>query len=108
MNMDLGLDLSTGMIAGIVTVGVILVILVIWAIVRGQMRKVATGTEVLKGKIAVAQTPLDPKGMVLVEGEHWAARVNSGRVEPGEEVIVTEVNGLKLVVTKKKSERRKK
>jgi membrane protein implicated in regulation of membrane protease activity len=33
--------------------------------------------------------------------------VDGGIVEPGEEVTVTEVEGLKLIVTKKKSQRRR-
>lgn len=75
---------------------------VIGAVVKGQKRRVTTGVEGLVGKVAIAKTRLDPKGMVLVEGERWAAMVDSGRVEPEEEVIVTKVEGLKLVVTKKK------
>jgi len=105
--MDWDLDIDWGLIVGVAIVVVALVGLVIWAIVRGQLRKVTTGAEALIGKVAVAQTGLNPKGTVLVEGEHWAAKVDSGKVEPEEEVIVTEIEGLKLVVTKKKTKGRK-
>jgi membrane-bound serine protease (ClpP class) len=105
--MDWDMDIDWGLIVGVAIVVAALVGLVIWAIVRGQLRKVTTGAEALVGKVAVAQTSLDPKGTVLVEGEHWTAKVNSGKVEPGEEVIVTEIEGLKLVVTKKKTKGRK-
>jgi len=105
--MDWDLDIDWGLIVGVAIVVVALIGLVIWAIVRGQLRKVTTGAEALIGKVAVAQTGLNPKGMVLVEGEHWTAKVDSGKVEPGEEVIVTEIEGLKLVVTKKKTKGRK-
>jgi membrane-bound ClpP family serine protease len=44
---------------------------------------------------------------VLVEGEHWTAIVDKGKVEPGEEVTVTKVEGLKLVVTKKIQRRKR-
>jgi membrane protein implicated in regulation of membrane protease activity len=37
-----------------------------------------------------------------VDGEHWAATVESGSVELGEEVVVRKVEGLRLIVTKKK------
>ncbi|MEE9400402.1 MAG: NfeD family protein, partial [Dehalococcoidia bacterium] len=57
--------------------------------------------EGLVGKIALAQTELDPTGMVLVEGERWTAIAEGGRIEPGEEAVVTKVEGLKLWVTKK-------
>ena len=105
--MDWDLDIGWGLIVGVAIVVAVLVGLVIWAIVRGQLRKVTTGAEALIGKVAVAQTGLNPKGTVLVEGEHWAAKVDSGKVEPEEEVIVTEIEGLKLVVTKKKTKGRK-
>ncbi len=103
----LDIDIDGGLVVGVVIVVIALCIPVIWAIVRGQRRKVTTGVEGLAGKVAEALTPLDPKGTVLVEGEHWIARIDSGRAEPGEEVIVTEVDGLKLVVTRKKTKGRK-
>jgi len=105
--LDLALDIDAGLIVGVVIVIVVSLGLIIWAVVRGQRRKVVTGVEELIGRVAEAQTVLDPKGMVLVEGERWQARLDNGKAEPGEEVIVTEVDGLKLVVTKKKAKRRK-
>jgi len=105
--MDWDMDIDWGLIVGVAIVVAVLVGLVIWAIVRGQLRKVTTGAEALIGKVAVAQTGLNPKGTVLVEGEHWTAKVDSGKVEPGEEVIVTEIEGLKLAVIKKKIKGRK-
>ena len=50
----------------------------------------------------MAETALNPKGTVLVEGEHWTAVIDNGRAEPEEEVIITRVDGLKLMVTRKK------
>jgi len=105
--LDIALDVDAGLIVGAAIILVVSLILVIWAIVRGQRRKVVTGVEELIGRVAEAQTVLDPKGMVLVEGERWQARLDSGKAEPGEEVIVTEVDGLKLIVAKKKAKRRK-
>ena len=105
--MDWNSDIDWGLVVGVAIVVAVLVGLVIWAIVLGQRRKVTTGAEALIGKVAVAQTGLNPKGTVFVEGEHWTAKLDSGKVEPGEEVIVTEIEGLKLVVTKKKTKGRK-
>jgi len=53
------------------------------------------------GKIAIAKTPLDPTGTVLTQGELWTAASEGGRVAPGEEVIITKVEELKLWVAKK-------
>jgi len=71
------------------------------AVVRSHRRRPATGKEGLVGKVAGARTVLDPKGMVFVEGELWTAVSEGGRIEPGEEVVVTRVEGLKLRVVKK-------
>jgi membrane-bound serine protease (ClpP class) len=73
----------------------------IGAIIRAHRRRPTTGKEGLIGKTATAQTTLDPTGMVLVEGELWTATSEKGKIEVGEEVTVTKVEGLKLTVTKK-------
>lgn len=85
----------------IVIVAVVFIVFVVIWVVRAHQRKVTTGKEELVGKAAVAKTELNPKGMVLVDGERWTAVVDNGRVEPEEEVIITKVDGLKLLVTKK-------
>lgn len=75
-------------------------IFVIGAIVRGQRRKTTTGGEGIVGKIAVVQTKLNPRGTVLLDGEHWTAVINDGSADRTEEVIVTKVDGLRLEVRK--------
>jgi membrane-bound ClpP family serine protease len=64
--------------------------------------KVTTGTEDLKGKTAVVKEPLNPEGTVIYQGELWNAISNSGKIQIGEEVIITGVDGLMLSVIKKK------
>ena len=71
------------------------------AVVRSQRRRSVTGKEGLMGSVAVAHTELDPTGMVFVEGELWTAKTDGDRIEPGEEVVIVKVDGLKLRVTKK-------
>jgi membrane-bound serine protease (ClpP class) len=86
----------------IIIIGLVafLAIVIIWGI-RAHRQQVLAGREDLIGKIAEVKTVMDPKGTVFVEGERWKAILEEGRVEPGEEVIITKVNGLKLRVTKK-------
>jgi len=84
------------------------VIFIIYAIVKAQRRKLSTGTEEMIGKEAVAQTTLNPKGTVLAEGELWTAIAGGDEIEPGEEVIITKVEGLKLRVAKKSKEKEEK
>ena len=77
------------------------VVLVVYWSIRAHQNKVAAGKEELVGRTAVVEIALEPKGVVLVEGERWTATVDKGRIEPEEEVIITKVEGLKLTVTKK-------
>jgi membrane-bound serine protease (ClpP class) len=100
-------EVNRGLIAGVTAGITAFAIFVIGAIIRGQRRRKATGAEGMIGEIAIAKTPLDPTGTVLAEGELWTAASEGGRVEPGEEVIINKVEGLKLWVTKKSKELRR-
>ena len=95
------LEINWWVIAIVAVVITAIFIFVVGAVIRSQRRRSIAGREGLIGKVALAQTELDPKGMVLVEGELWTARTEGGRIEPGEETVVTKVEGLKLWVTKK-------
>lgn len=70
---------------------------VVWA----HRRQAATGREELVGKKAVVKTALDPEGTVFFKGEWWNAVSDGGRLEPGDEVIITSVDGLVLHVARK-------
>ncbi|MBA7631495.1 hypothetical protein ES703_39026 [subsurface metagenome] len=74
-------------------------IAIIWGI-GAHRHQVSAGREDLVGKTAEVKIALGPKGIVFIQGERWMAVSEKGRVEPGEEVIVTKVDGLKLYVTK--------
>lgn len=80
-------------------------IFVIYAIVKSQKRKLATGKEDMVGKIAITQTILNPKGTVLAEGELWKALAEGSKIKANEEVTITKVEGLELLVTKKSREK---
>jgi membrane-bound serine protease (ClpP class) len=81
------------------------VVLVVWAVLRDQRRKLTAGVEDMIGKTAVVRTTLDPKGAVLAEGELWTAVTEGTRIEAGEEVTITKVEGLRLWVTRKHEEK---
>ena len=51
--------------------------------------------------MAVVKVALEPEGTVFFKGERWTAVSEKGRIKPGEEVIITGVDGLILRVTKK-------
>ena len=93
-------------IVGIISL-IVLVILKVYYIqdiiktFRTLFRRSVTGREGLLGKVAVAKTPLSPRGTVFLEGENWTAISEEGWVEPEEEVVVTKVGNLVLSVVKK-------
>jgi membrane-bound serine protease (ClpP class) len=84
----------------VIVIVIFLVFVVIW-VVRAHQKKVSAGKEDLVGRTAMVEAALEPKGVVLIEGERWTAIIDKGRAEPEEEVIITKVDGLKLMVTRK-------
>ncbi len=74
---------------------------IIYHAIRAHRRQPTTGREELVGKKAVVKVALEPEGTVLHQGELWTAVLDKGRAKPGEEVIITKFDGLKLYVTKK-------
>ncbi len=89
------------LIAGVVIAVTAFFIFVIASVLRTHRTRQQTGRDAMVDKVAVARTSLDPKGRVFVHGELWEATVDEGKVEPGEEVVITKVDGLRLVVTRK-------
>ena len=85
----------------IVAIIAFLIIVIIWGI-RAHRRRVSAGREELVGRIAKVKTVLSPLGTVLVEGELWTAVLDEDQALPGDEVVITKVDGLKLQVTKSK------
>ncbi len=85
----------------IIAIAIALLALVINRGIRAHRKQIAAGWEDLIGKTAVVEIALEPKGIVLIEGERWTAIIDKGQAEAGEEVIINKVEGLKLRVTKK-------
>jgi membrane-bound serine protease (ClpP class) len=74
---------------------------VIERIVRVHQKQVEAGREDLIGKTALVKKSLTPKGFVLVEGELWSAKLDTGTAGPEDEVVITKVSDLELMVTRK-------
>ncbi len=72
------------------------------SVVSVQRKRVITGRENFKGGTAVARTALAPDGVVFFEGERWQAHLDGGKAAQDEEVTITDFEGLKLFVTRKK------
>ena len=84
------------------------VALAVWRGVLVHRHRVSAGREDLVGKTARVRTALEPEGTVFIQGEHWTAVSEKGRVEPGEEVTITKVDNLVLRVTPSREKEQKK
>lgn len=90
-------------IVSITIIGLIIVVFLAVAIERtisAHRHPVASGSEELIGKKAIALSALNPKGTVLLEGEIWRAILEEGHAENGEEVVVKRREGLTLYVAR--------
>ncbi len=63
-----------------------------------QRRQPAIGLDSLVGAAGDVRQPLDPEGMVYVNGELWRAEAESGPVPAGARVVVTAQTGFRLRV----------
>lgn len=70
---------------------------------RAQRMPVLMGREALPGKTGIVETELNPRGMVQIAGELWAAEVVEGELHlPADAMVeVVSVKGLRLKVKKR-------
>ncbi|MBI4287249.1 MAG: nodulation protein NfeD [Chloroflexi bacterium] len=95
-------QINLWLVAGVAGTITAFFVFVVTAIVRTQRKPQITGRDAMVGISALVKTPLAPSGTVFTHGELWAAVLDEGTAEPGEEVIVTDIEGLRLRVRKKK------
>ena len=81
-------------VAGALAVDIVeTIVFVRWS----RRRRSFVGAEALVGRTAVVVRALAPQGQVKLDGELWLASAETW-LDPGEEVVVTEVDGLLLRV----------
>ncbi|MGI5837708.1 MAG: NfeD family protein [Chloroflexota bacterium] len=78
---------------------------VVAAVVRSHRRHPTTGMESMLGQVGKAKTPLNPAGMVLIDGALWKAVSETGEVAQDELIEVTGARGLTLVVRPRPAEK---
>jgi membrane-bound serine protease (ClpP class) len=92
-------QLNPALIAGTTAAVGLFFIFGVGAALKAQRRPIAAGREALMGKVGVVKQPLEPVGIVQVEGEQWSAESLSGeRIAEGERVHIVGMDGLKLQV----------
>jgi membrane-bound serine protease (ClpP class) len=99
--------IDTGFLAEGINIPLLLItVLVIAGIFAFILRKVidsrrrpyAAGEQTMVGSIGVVREPLDPAGMIFIDGALWQATSASGPVPVGAAVRVVQVDGLHLRV----------
>ncbi len=70
-----------------------------WLALRARRNKVLLGPQAMIGRLAIARTPLNPRGQVEVRGELWQATLQGATHLPaGAAVLVKTIDGLTLLV----------
>jgi membrane-bound serine protease (ClpP class) len=83
-----------------IAIAIFLAVAITWGI-RAHRREILAGREELIGKTAEVKTVMNPKGTILIQGELWTAILEAGRAVPGDEVVITKVDHLRVSVIKK-------
>ncbi len=66
---------------------------------RALRRKPMAGIEAIIGSKGKVVSPLAPEGLIKIHGELWRAKSTGSSIDAGEEVIVLERDGGRLIVT---------
>jgi membrane-bound serine protease (ClpP class) len=95
-------DLQPNKIVAAILIFILATLFISITIGLARLRKqtTPTGAEALIGRIAEVRTPLEPRGMVFLEGELWKAEITTGAATAGEQVAIVESEGLQLKVSK--------
>ncbi len=92
-----------------VPLGVLIAVMVSWAVLavifyrmgsQALRRKPVVGLLTMVGGKGKVVSPLDPEGVIRINGELWRAKSAVHKIDVGEEVIVQRQDGTKLIVTR--------
>ncbi len=92
------LRVNPWLIAGVTAGTAALFLFALSAGVRAQRLRVPVGVQTLVGAEGVVQVDLNPSGIVLAGSESWSAVAEDAPIRAGERVIVSGVEGVKLIV----------
>ena len=96
--------LSRSVIFSVTAVSTLFFAFIITLGLRAQRSRPVSGASVLLGKAAQTMEPLNPTGHVRVMGETWNATSLEGNIDENEKVIIKEIKGLTLYVSRDESE----
>lgn len=90
---------SLGTIIPLIATTALITIFLMTMVFRAHSSRVVSGPEGLIGEKGEAKTTIDPEGKVFLHGELWNAE-SEDKIAAGENIEVTEVNGLRVKVKK--------
>jgi membrane-bound serine protease (ClpP class) len=73
-------------------------VFILQKVIAARRQPYATGEESMVGTVGTVREPLDPAGMVFVNGALWQATSPAGAIPVGTPVRVVKVDGLHLEV----------
>ena len=94
----------------------LIVLMVVWGVTsviiyrlgsRALRRRTVAGLPVMVGTEGEVVSALAPKGLVRIKGELWKAMSSGVDIDAGEDVVVVEQDGLRLIVDKPGSDNSK-
>jgi membrane-bound serine protease (ClpP class) len=94
------LQISLSVIIPVVLTTALFFGLSIYLALKAHQRKPVSGVEGLIGSTGIADTDIFEKGKVSIHGELWDA-VSEGPIPKGKEVLVVQIDGLRLLVKKR-------
>jgi membrane-bound serine protease (ClpP class) len=95
-----GFRISAYAIGSVAVVWAVMLGAVVRLVLRSRHQPVLTGTQRVAGSLGIAKTNLEPRGVVLVNGEDWDALADVPPIVKGERISVVSVEGLTLHVRK--------
>jgi len=99
------IQLSQGLVYTIAIAMGIFFLTVVGAAARARRWPPKSGPSTVLGTVGVARTPLNPSGMIFLNGELWQATSLDGPIAEGEQVRVAALRGIQLDVVPLTSER---
>jgi membrane-bound serine protease (ClpP class) len=99
------IQLSQGLVYTIAIAMGIFFLTVVGAAARARRWPPKSGPSTVLGTVGVARTPLNPSGMIFLNGELWQATSLDGPIAQGEQVRVAALRGIQLDVVPLTSER---
>ena len=95
---EIGFQVSRWLIAVVAAILGLFVVFMATALLKTRRMPLHSGRESMIGAKGTVKTRLGPKGSVLISGESWDATAEDPPIEEDAAVIVTQVEGLRVVV----------